>query len=242
MNYLSGVLLLIPLALSLGCNNPKMGSETSSKSVRPSSSGVVSGPPEPDLRPLIVAFGNSLTAGLGVAPEESYPSQLQLKIDASGYKFRVVNAGVSGDTSSQGVNRLQTIIDLRPAIVIVELGANDGLRGLPVDATRANLETIISRLQEAESEVIIAGMEMPPNYGPVYTEAFRRIFPEVAMKYHAVLIPFFLEGVAGHPNLNQGDGIHPTEEGYSIVAEKIWRVVEPLLKRLQRDLGTPPPK
>jgi acyl-CoA thioesterase-1 len=197
--------------------------------------------PEPDLRPLIVAFGNSLTAGLGVAPEKSYPGQLQLKIDASGYKFRVVNAGVSGDTSSQGVNRLQTILDLRPALVIVELGANDGLRGLPVGATRANLEIIISRLQEAEVEVVLTGMEMPPNYGPVYTGTFRRIFPEIAMKYHAVLMPFFLEGVAGNPDLNQGDGIHPTEEGYSIVAENIWRVVAPLLKRLQRNSATPHP-
>jgi acyl-CoA thioesterase-1 len=239
LNHIRGVLLLIPLALSLGCSNLKTERGTSPGSVRPSSPVSASVPSKPDLRPLMVAFGNSLTAGLGVAPEGSYPGKLQLKIDASGYKYRVVNAGVSGDTSSQGVNRLQTIIDLRPAIVIVELGANDGLRGLPVDTTRANLETIVNRLQKAAAEVIIAGMEMPPNYGPAYTGSFRRIFPEVAAKYHAALIPFFLEGVGGHSELNQGDGIHPTEEGYGIVVENTWRVVEPLLKKLQQDAAAP---
>lgn len=233
MNPTRGLLLLIPFALSLGCSNLKTERETPPGSAQPSSPVSASAPSEPDPRPLMVAFGNSLTAGLGVAPEGSYPGKLQLKIDASGYKYRVVNAGVSGDTSSQGVNRLQMLIDLQPAIVIVELGANDGLRGVPVDTTRTNLETIISGLQKAGAVVIIAGMEMPPNYGPAYTGAFRRIYPEVAAKNNAPLIPFFLEGVAGHPELNQGDGIHPTEQGYSIVVENIWGVVEPLLKRLQ---------
>lgn len=226
------VLLWIPIAFLLGCSGPQKEREIPSGQASPPAPAPAR--PTPDPRPLIVAFGNSLTAGYGVLPEESYPARLQSIIDAAGYPYRVVNAGVSGDTSSQGVNRLQAIIDLRPAIVIVELGANDGLRGLPVAATRVNLESIIGGLQQAGAVAIVAGMEMPPNYGPLYTDAFRRIFPETATKYDVPLIPFFLEGVGGHPELNQADGIHPTGEGYRTVTENIWRIIEPVLKQLQR--------
>ncbi len=185
--------------------------------------------PDRDLRPAIVAFGDSLTAGHGVDPGMNYPAKLQDNINAAGYRYRVVNAGVSGETSSQGLNRVQAVNALRPAFVIVEFGANDGLRGIPAETTRRNLEAIISGLQSAGARVILAGMEIPPNYGPQYTRSFRSIFPEVAREYRIPLIPFFLEGVGGRADLNQEDGIHPTAEGYAIVVENVWKVLQPLL-------------
>ncbi len=184
-----------------------------------------------DDRPVIAALGDSLTAGLGVEPEQNYPSQLQRKVDEAGYRYRVVNAGVSGETSAQGLNRLSAVRELHPAIVIVALGANDGLRGLPVETTRDNLEAIIRAVQEDGSKVVLAGMEIPPNYGPAYTRAFRVIFPELARRHGTALIPFLLEGVGGHAELNQEDGIHPTGEGYRIVAENVWKTLRPLLDR-----------
>lgn len=181
------------------------------------------------MRPVLVAFGDSLTAGAGVDPEDAYPAKLQERIDRNGYSYRVVNAGVSGETSSQGLNRLPAIIGLRPSIVIVELGANDGLRGVPVEAIRRNLDAIVAGLQAQGIKVILAGMEMPPNYGRKYTEAFREVFKTVAEERGVPLIPFLLEGVGGHARLNQDDGIHPTAEGHDIVAENIWKVLRPLL-------------
>lgn len=182
-----------------------------------------------DARPVILALGNSLTAGAGVDPSHNYPAQLQKKIDAEGYRYRVVNAGVSGDTSGQGLNRLPGILPLRPSIAIIELGANDGLRGLPVSTTQQNLESIIEQLQAAGAKVILAGMRVPPNYGPQYSKAFRAVFEDVAERYGVPLIPFFLEGVGGDAALNQDDGIHPTAEGYAIVVENVWEVLHPLL-------------
>jgi acyl-CoA thioesterase-1 len=183
-----------------------------------------------DSRPILVTFGDSLTEGAGVNPALNYPAKLQIRIDAAGYDYRVVNEGVSGDTSAQGLNRTGAVIALKPAIVIVEFGANDGLRGIPVDTTRRNLEEIISKLQAAGIQVVLAGMEMPPNYGPAYTNAFREIFTSVSQAAHIPLIPFFLEGVGGHPELNQDDGIHPTAEGYDIVVANVWKTLEPILK------------
>jgi acyl-CoA thioesterase I len=185
--------------------------------------------PDHDPRPVIVAYGDSLTAGQGVRPDMNYPAKLQAKLDAAGYRYRVVNAGVSGDTSSQGLNRVQSVVALRPAIVIVEFGANDGLRGMPAETTAQNLAAIVSRLQSAGAKVVLAGMQIPPNYGPQYTSAFRRVFPDVAKKYKAALIPFFLDGVGGRQELNQDDGIHPTAEGYDVVVENVWKVLRPLL-------------
>ena len=184
-----------------------------------------------DDRPIIVAFGDSLTAGSGVDPAQNYPSKLQAKIDAHGYRYRVLNAGVSGETTSQGFDRAQAYNYPPPAIAIVELGANDGLRGLPVENTRSNLAAIVSLFQSMGAEVILAGMEVPPNYGPLYASSFRKIFQSVSKEYNAFLIPFFLEGVGGHPHLNQDDGIHPTAEGYDIAVENVWKVLEPLLKK-----------
>ena len=184
-----------------------------------------------DSRPVIVALGDSLTAGLGVAPDQSYPAKLQKKVDAGGYRYRVVNAGVSGDTSAQGLNRLGVVLDAHPEIVIVALGGNDGLRGLPVAETRRNLEAIIDRLTEDRARVVLAGIEVPPNYGPEYTAAFRGMFRDLAREHRVAFVPFLLEGVAGHAALNLEDGIHPSARGYDIVTENVWRVLEPLLRR-----------
>ena len=182
-------------------------------------------------RPHIVAFGNSLTAGLGVAPAESYPAHLQRTLDAAGYAYRVVNAGVSGDTTAGGVRRVSWVLNSKPAIVILELGANDGLRGLSLHETKANLERIIQQFQQASVTVVLAGMKLPPNYGQDYTAGFEALYQALAKQYHLTLIPFFLDGVAGSSSLNQADGIHPTGEGYRRIVEKVFPVLEPLLKQ-----------
>ncbi len=182
-----------------------------------------------DDRPVVVAFGDSLTAGAGVEASRNYPAQLQAKIDAAGYRYKVVNAGVSGETSAQGLQRIQAVLELRPAIAIIEFGANDGLRGVPVDTTRRNLSAMVARFQSVGAKVVLAGMEIPPNYGPQYTSSFREIFRQVAQDHGIALIPFFLEGVGGHAGLNQDDGIHPTAEGYAIVVGNVWKVLRPLL-------------
>lgn len=187
--------------------------------------------PRVDDRPRIVAFGDSLTAGLGVPPEASYPSHLQRRLDAAGYRYRVINAGVSGETTAGGLRRVSWIVNSRPSLVILELGGNDGLRGLNVDETRSNLEQIIQRLLAEKIPVVLAGMKLPPNYGADYTARFEAIYPKLATTYGLTLIPFFLEGVATDATLNQADGIHPTGEGYRLIAENIFRTIAPLLAK-----------
>jgi acyl-CoA thioesterase I len=182
-----------------------------------------------DDRPRIVAFGDSLTAGLGVAAEEAYPARLQRRLDEQGLRYRVINAGVSGDTTAGGVRRVDWVLKSRPDLVILELGGNDGLRGLNLDETKANLERIVKRCQDASVTVILAGMKLPPNYGTEYTKGFEAIYPALAKQYRLTLIPFFLDGVAGSASLNQADGIHPTSEGYRIIADKVMETVKPLL-------------
>jgi acyl-CoA thioesterase-1 len=182
-------------------------------------------------RPRIVAFGDSLTAGLGVAAEETYPAQLQRRLDSQGLPYRVINAGVSGDTTAGGLRRVDWVLKSRPDIVILELGANDGLRGLKLQETKANLEKIIQRCRDASVRVVLAGMKLPPNYGAEYTKSFEAIYPALAKQFRLPLIPFFLEGVAGSTSLNQADGIHPTSEGYRIIADLVMETVTPLLVR-----------
>ena len=179
----------------------------------------------------IVAFGNSLTAGLGVAPDESYPAHLQRKLHAAGYPYRVVNAGVSGDTTAGGIRRVSWVLNSKPSLVILELGGNDGLRGLGLQETRANLERIIQQLQHASVTVVLAGMKLPPNYGKEYTAGFEALYLALSKQYRLTLIPFFLDGVAGSSSLNQADGIHPTGEGYRLIVEQIFPTLEPLLER-----------
>ena len=182
-----------------------------------------------DNRPRIVAVGDSLTAGLGVATEDTYPARLQRRLDEQGLRYRVINAGVSGDTTAGGVRRVEWVLKSHPDMVILELGGNDGLRGLNVQETKANLERIIQRCREASVTVVLAGMKLPPNYGADYTKAFEAIYPALAKRYRVTLIPFFLDGVAGSASLNQADGIHPTSEGYRIITEKVLEQITPLL-------------
>jgi acyl-CoA thioesterase-1 len=181
--------------------------------------------------PIIVAFGDSLTAGLGVAEEDSYPAQLQRRLDQDGFRYRVINAGVSGDTTAGGLRRIGWVLKSRPQIVILELGANDGLRGLSLRETKANLERIIQQCRSASVTVVLAGMKLPPNYGAEYTNSFEAMYSALASEHRLVLIPFFLDGVAGSASLNQVDGIHPTAEGYRIVVDKVLERVKPLLER-----------
>jgi acyl-CoA thioesterase I len=180
---------------------------------------------------VIVALGDSLTAGLGVAPEEAYPALLEAKLRREGFDYRVVNAGVSGDTSAGGLRRLDWALRLKPDVVIVALGANDGLRGQPPAALRDNLTRIVERARTAGSRVLLAGMRVPPNYGDDYSRAFAAVYPTVARATGVPLAPFLLDGVAGDPRLNQSDGIHPTAEGQRVIAERIWPYLKPLLAR-----------
>lgn len=180
---------------------------------------------------VIVVLGDSLTAGLGVAPEEAYPALLEGRLRRAGFAYRVVNAGVSGDTSAGGLRRLDWVLRTRPEIVIVALGANDGLRGVPVDALRDNLTAIVTRLQASGARVLLAGMRLPPNYGAAYADAFAETFRDVARRTSAAFLPFLLEGVGGDPALNQADGIHPNVAGQRAVADRIWPSLQPLLRR-----------
>jgi len=180
---------------------------------------------------VIVAFGDSLTAGLGVTPEESYPARLQAKLRAEGYPYRVVNAGSSGDTTAGGLRRVDWALKNKPDIVIVALGANDALRAQNLASVRQNLDAIVARFQKAGARVLLVGMEVPPNYGAQYAADFRKIYVDVAQKRGVAFMPFLLDGVGGKPSLNQADGIHPTAEGYGIVADHLWPYLQPLLTR-----------
>ncbi|HEY6548208.1 MAG TPA: arylesterase, partial [Vicinamibacteria bacterium] len=181
--------------------------------------------------PRIVCLGTSLTAGLGLDPQEAWPAVLQEKIDQAGLRYRVVNAGVSGETSAGARRRIDWLLREPAAVLVVETGANDGLRGQEPEATRANLRAILdqARQQSPPPRFVVVGMQAPPNLGALYTQRFRAVFPEVAKEYGAAFVPFLLDGVAGVPHLNQADGIHPTPEGQRRVAENVWRVLKPLL-------------
>ena len=180
----------------------------------------------------IVFYGNSLTAGFGVSPSEAFPAIIQKKIDSLGLPYNVVNAGVSGETSSGGKTRIDWILREPVDIFILELGANDGLRGTPLSETKKNLQDIIDKVKAKYpgSKLIFAGMEIPPNMGQAYTTEFRNIYTDLAAKNKMTLIPFLLEGVGGEPELNQADGIHPTAEGHLIVADNVWKELQKLLQ------------
>lgn len=184
-----------------------------------------------DTRPVIVAFGDSLTAGYGVNSEESYPADLQSDLDARGYHYRVVNEGVSGNTSKDGVLRIPEILKFHPSIVIVAFGGNDGLRGIPIRDTEMNLQTIISNLQDAHAKVILGGITLPPNYGRQYIAQFNAIYRKEAVTFHIPLLPFMLKGVYGVPGSMQGDGIHPTAKGCRQVAKNFLPLLLPLLHK-----------
>jgi len=182
-------------------------------------------------KPRVVFLGDSLTAGLGLAPEQSYPSLIGKKIAATGYDVEIVNAGVSGDTSAGGLRRLDWSLEGDVRAMVLALGANDGLRGLPTDELKKNLTVVIERARSRNIPVVLAGMEAPPNFGPDYTREFRQVYTDLAKEYDVRFVPFMLLGVAGVPALNQGDGIHPNARGAEIVADLIWAELEPLMRR-----------
>lgn len=181
--------------------------------------------------PVVLFLGDSIAAGYGVEPEEAFPAIIQHKIDEEGWQFEVLNAGVSGDTSAGGLARIDWLLDYPAAVLVIELGGNDGLRGLPPEVTRRNLESIIERARERYPDVriVLAGMQMPPNMGESYTDQFRRLYPDISEANDAVLIPFLLDGVGGDPVLNQPDGIHPTARGHAIIADTVWDYLRPIL-------------
>jgi len=189
--------------------------------------------PAADARPVVLCFGTSLTAGLGLDPDDAYPALLQAKIDSAEMRFRVVNAGVSGETSAAGARRIEWLLDQPVAVLVLELGANDALRGQDLTAARRNLQEIIDRTRARHpgARIVVAGMEAPPNLGVRYTREFRDLFVDLARANDAALVPFILEGVAGRAELNQADGLHPNPAGARIMAENVWRVLAPILSR-----------
>jgi acyl-CoA thioesterase-1 len=186
---------------------------------------------------VIVAMGNSLTAGYGISESEAYPALLEKQLAADGYAYRVVNAGISGETSSGALSRVQWILTLKPDIVILETGANDGFRGIDPALVERNIDETVRILQENGATVVLAGMQIVRNLGREYTDAFNAIYPRVAQKHGVILIPFFLEGVAGEPELNQADTIHPTARGYEIISKTVYPHVVKAIKKREAEKG-----
>jgi acyl-CoA thioesterase-1 len=222
-HWLVAVVLLAPCAsAAAACEYDRKASGSAPESA------ATGHPAAETARPRIVALGDSLTAGLGLVESDAYPALLQQKLDAEGYGFEVVNAGVSGDTTAGGLRRVDWALDGDVKIVIVALGGNDALRGLSIADMKRNLSEIVRRSQKRGAAVLLAGMEAPPNYGPDYTVQFRQVYRDLAREYRLVLVPFLLDGVAGEARLNQPDGIHPNPEGARIVADTIWRALRPM--------------
>lgn len=190
-------------------------------------------PPSADSeRPSVLFLGTSLTAGLGLEPEQAYPALIQHKIDSAGLHYRVINAGVSGETSAGALRRIDWLFREPVSVLVVETGANDGLRGLPPDTLRGNIQAIFDRAGQLEPRprLVLLGMRVPPNYGRAYADRFQALYADLARENNAALVPFLLEGVAGISRLNQPDGVHPTAEGQRRMAETVWRVLEPVLR------------
>lgn len=216
-----------------GCKpaGPRSEPQTTSAS-HASDVAAPTGPARPaDSVPAIVCLGDSLTAGFGLDPGQSYPDLLQRELDRRGYHYRVVNLGVSGDTTQDGLERLPLALAEKPRIVVLEFGANDGLRGQPVSNSQNNLARVIEALQQNGAQVVLAGITLPPNYGPDYIRKFDAVFTALAARYKAPLIPFLLAGVAGHSDLMQSDGLHPNAQGTRLVVGNVWQRLEPLLRR-----------
>jgi acyl-CoA thioesterase-1 len=182
-------------------------------------------------RPVLVCFGDSITAGYGVAPGKAYPDALQALLDRNGYRYKVVNEGTSGATTKDAAASLPEVLRLHPDVAIVEFGGNDGLRGLPLADTEKNLDTVITQLQAAHVKVLLAGITLPPNYGPDYIQAFDRIFRTLAAKHHTALVPMIYKDLVHVPGTIQPDGIHPTAKGAEMVADTIWPALKPLLRK-----------
>ena len=182
-------------------------------------------------QPVLVCFGDSITAGYGVQPGQAFPDKLQSELDSHGYKYKIVNMGTSGATTKDAVESLPQVLSLHPAIVIVEFGGNDGLRGLPLDQTSRNLDTVLNTLEVAHIKVLLAGITLPPNYGPDYIHSFDQVFRDLAAKHRVALVPMIYKNLVNVPNAIQPDGIHPTAKGAQIVAETLYPALKPLLKK-----------
>jgi len=190
-------------------------------------------------RPAVLFLGTSLTAGYGIDPQQAYPALIQQKIDSAGLDYRVINAGLSGETSAGALRRADWLFQQPISVLVLETGANDGLRGLPPDSLRANIQAILDRAQRLHPRpsIVLVGMRVPPNYGRAYSQQFESVYPQLAKANGAVLVPFLLEGVGGVRALNQADGVHPTAEGQRKMAETVWRVLEPVLRQGERRQG-----
>jgi acyl-CoA thioesterase-1 len=224
----------IGLALvSAGCGRSEATSDRAENAARPTASSA-GAPATNSARAKIVFLGDSLTAGLGLPIEQSYPAVVQERLKRDGLEYDVVNAGVSGDTSAGGLSRLDWALQGDVRILLVALGGNDGLRGLPPETLKQNLAQIIERAQSRHVRVILAGMEAPPNYGREYLVAFHKVYPALAQQYRLPFVPFLLDGVAGIDRLNQPDGIHPTAEGARLVADNVWAVLRPVAEQEAR--------
>ncbi len=220
-------IVLLVLAVSIGCGSepaPRTGTPATTATKAPDA-------PAAATAPRIVFLGDSLTAGLGLQSAQSYPSLVANRLKAKGLDYEVVNAGVSGDTSAGGVRRLDWSLEGDVKVLVVALGANDGLRGLSTSELRKNLAAVLERAKAANVPVLLAGMEAPPNNGPEYTRDFRNVYVELAREYQVRFIPFLLQGVAGDASLNQADGIHPNVRGAEIVADLVFKELEPMLGR-----------
>ncbi|HEY1994811.1 MAG TPA: arylesterase [Edaphobacter sp.] len=245
MRRSESIAILAVLALSLlGCRSdttPRETEQPDSARAVPAAEPPLPAPNPPpttipattidDKRPLIVCFGDSLTAGYGTEPGKSYPDYLQTDLDAKGYQYRVVNEGVSGNTTKDGVQRVDSIAAMKPAIVIVEFGGNDGLRGFRIEDSRTNLDQIVSALKGSGARIVLAGITLPPNYGPDYIRQFNETYVLLSKKYDAPLFPFLLKGVYGVDGMMQADNTHATAEGNKIVAKNVFSLILPLLKK-----------
>lgn len=203
----------------------------SNQPAKPSAKGSTGGAAIPVVLKTIVFFGNSLTAGYGLSTDQAFPALIQRKLDSAALPYRVINAGVSGETSSGGASRIDWILKQPVDVFVLELGANDGLRGVPLAETRKSLQVIIDRVKAKYpgAKLVLAGMQIPPNMGAQYANGFRELYPELAAKNNMTLIPFLLEGVGGERRLNLEDGIHPTAEGHQILAQNVWLALRPIL-------------
>jgi acyl-CoA thioesterase-1 len=240
MRRTASLVILTALLTTLsGCrtgNTPKTPEQPASTNPIPTAAAPAQAAPSPavatnDKRPLIVCFGDSLTAGYGAEFGKSYPDYLQADLDARGYHYRVVNEGISGNTTKDGVERVDTIVAMKPAIVVVEFGGNDGLRGLRIEDSRANLDKIVATLKASGTRVVLAGITLPPDYGPDYIQQFNDTYSLLAKKYKVPMLPFLLKGVFGVDGMMQRDNTHATAEGNKIVAANVLPLVQPLLKK-----------
>ncbi len=219
----------------LACGERSHPPQASTATGRGDASATTSRTPVEGRGPLVIFLGDSLTAGYGLSEEQAYPALIEARLEQTPQRIRVVNAGISGDTTAGGLARLDWLLRQQPDILVVCLGANDGLRGVAPDSSEANLRSIIEQAQARDIQVLLAGMLIPPNYGPDYAELFAAIFPTLAREFDVPLIPFLLEGVAARPELNLPDGIHPTAEGQRIVADTVLPLLVPLVDRIAVD-------